>query len=324
MINVVVMGECMVEFGSADCTGLYQQGFAGDVFNTGVYIKRCLQKKASVKFLTVVGTDPLSGQLLSMMHQEQLESDLVHRSKQKKLGLYLINVDEEGERSFTYWRENSAARQLMQFIHNDLESEKHNNIDILFLSGISIAILPAQDLAILWQYINELKAKGTVIIFDPNYRPALWQSADLARQAFNTAFSLADIALPGVDDHAALYNARHAEDVADHLESFNLREIIIKNGPDNVLTSIAGERRYIDIKPVKNVVDTTSAGDAFNGGYISARILGHEVNDAVNFAANVASCVIQHKGAIIGHKQFEQFMAENDGFNAVTPAQTDC
>jgi 2-dehydro-3-deoxygluconokinase len=304
------MGECMVEIGSANDSKLCKQSFAGDVFNTGIYIKRCLNNKANVKFLTVAGNDPLSDQMIAMMHQEQLDSSLVYRSAQKKLGLYLINIDDEGERSFTYWRENSAARQLVKHIKQNDKLEKMKNIDMLFFSGISIAILEPKDLAFFWQYIKNLKTNGCKIIFDPNYRAALWRSSEVTRQAFDKAYSLSDVVLPGVEDHVALYDCHNADEVADYLESFKIKEIIIKNGSEGVLVSIDGKRSYIDIEAVKNVIDTTSAGDSFNAGYLSARLSGCDASDSVKFAANVAGCVIQHKGAIISSDAFRQHLCQ--------------
>jgi 2-dehydro-3-deoxygluconokinase len=302
------MGECMVEFGRASDANLYKKSFAGDTFNTGIYIKRCVKDLANVKFLSAIGKDENSNEMLAMMKQESLDSSLVFRSSSAQMGLYLINVDSEGERSFTYWRETSAAKQVVRFIHDNVDNEGFEEIDLFFFSGISIAILSEADRQKLWRFVLKLKASGTKIIFDPNYRSTLWTSVNETRAAYATAFELADIALPGVDDHMVLYNAKSAEDVADFLEKFSINEIIIKNGSQGMLLSVNGERSYIDVDPVKSVVDTTSAGDAFNGAYLSARLLGKSPEHSANFAAKVSSCVIQHKGAIVDEQIFDQHL----------------
>ena len=274
MNNIIVMGECMVEFGRADVNNLYKKSFAGDVFNTGIYIKRCVKEQANVKFLTAIGNDQNSNEMLAMMAKESLDCSLVYRSASAQMGLYLINVDSEGERSFSYWRETSAAKQVVELFSDDIDNPALSQVDSFFFSGISIAILSEDDRQKLWRFIAKLKTSATKIIFDPNYRPTLWVSLDETRTAYAAAFELADIALPGVDDHIELYQAKNAEDVADFLEQFSIKEIIIKNGSQGMLLSIDGIRSYIDVEPVKNVVDTTSAGDAFNGAYLSARLLG--------------------------------------------------
>jgi len=312
----------MVEFGrasgrasgfsdeSSNEQSLYKKSFAGDVFNTGIYIKRCVKDQAKVNFLTTIGKDENSNEMLAMMERESLETNLVYQSTSAQMGLYLINVDDEGERSFSYWRETSAAKQVVRFLSDDLDNPALNNVDSFFFSGISIAILSERDRQKLWRFIFELKATGTKIIFDPNYRPTLWSTLNETRAAYAAAFELADIALPGVDDHMVLYNAKNAEDVAGFLEQFAINEIIIKNGSQGMLLSVDGIRTYVDVDPVKNVVDTTSAGDAFNGAYLSARLLGKTAEQAANFAAKASACVIQHKGAIVDETVFNQHLID--------------
>jgi len=312
--NIIVMGECMVEFGrAAGCSSndnLYKKSFAGDVFNTGIYIKRCVKEQANVNFLTAIGRDENSNEMLAMMEDESLETNLVYQSTSAQMGLYLINVDSDGERSFSYWRETSAAKQVVRFLNDDLDNPALENVDSFFFSGISIAILSEADRQKLWRFIFKLKAAGTKIIFDPNYRPTLWSTLNETRAAYSAAFELADIALPGVDDHMVLYNAKNAEDVAGFLEQFAIDEIIIKNGSQGMLLSVNGIRSYIDVDPVENVVDTTSAGDAFNGAYLSARLLGKSAEQAANFAAKASACVIQHKGAIVDEAVFAKHLLD--------------
>jgi len=308
--NIIVMGECMVEFGRAsgraDEANLYKKSFAGDVFNTGIYIKRCVKEQANVKFLTAVGNDENSHEMLAMMERESLDTSLVYQSSTAQMGLYLINVDSEGERSFNYWRETSAAKQVVKFISDDINNPALSQVNSFFFSGISIAILSEGDRQKLWRFILKLKASGTTIVFDPNYRPTLWTSMNETRAAYAAAFELADIALPGVDDHMVLYNAKSAEDVAEFLEKFSISEIIIKNGEQGMLLSIDGVRHQVNVEPIKHVVDTTSAGDAFNGSYLSARLLGKSPEQAALFASKVSGCVIQHKGAIVDKAVFAQ------------------
>jgi len=299
-----MIGECMVELSPSTNNKMFCQGFAGDVFNSGVYLKRCLKKQANVSFLSVIGNDALSEQFVELMKEEQLDTSKLYRSTREQLGLYLIHVDEEGERSFTYWRENSAAKQLMKHVESSLNTKTFDDIDIAFISGISLGILPSKDLAAFWLFLTNLKQAGCKIIFDPNYRPALWLSPQHAKDAFDKAYSLSDVVLPGVDDHIELYNQKRVEEVASYLETLGVKEIIIKNGEHGVLTSVNGERTKIAITVVENVVDTTSAGDAFNGGYLSARYDGKSVKDSVLYAAKIAACVIQHKGAIVAKSSF--------------------
>lgn len=309
MPHLLMIGECMIELSQNNELGEYKQSFAGDAFNTGVYIKRCLKESAQVSFLSVIGQDKMSTQLLNLMASENIDSRYLYRCESNKMGLYIINIDQYGERTFDYWREHAAAKQVMKFVNNDTDKMSYSSVNMIFFSGISIAILSPDDLVSFWEFIECRRSSGCQIVFDPNYRPALWSSPQQAKEAFEIAYSLSDVVLPGVDDHKNLYNHQSAAEIASHLEAKGIGEIIIKNGELGVLISDKGQRTQIDITPVKEVVDTTSAGDAFNGGYLSARQSGKSVRDAVIYAASVAGCVIQHKGAIVPKTSFSAAIA---------------
>lgn len=318
--TVVMMGECMVElFGLVE--NVYHQSFAGDVFNSAVYLKRSIGHKADVQFFSAIGTDLISDKLLRAVQTEKIGTELLLRSKTARPGLYMINTDCFGERSFVYWRETSAAKQVMlclksQQQQQDTESQTLpqtlNNADWFYFSGITLAILSVEDRAALFSLVLQLKARGCRIGFDPNYRPALWQSAELARDNFVRAYQLADLALPGLDDHKILFNDADSAAVLSRLKSYGVAEIIVKNGKEGVLAEVAGQSFQSPAVQVKKVVDTTAAGDSYNGGYLAARLAGQSPQQACEFAAKLAAFVVEHTGAIVSPDNFAEFALRHE------------
>lgn len=296
----------MVELRTIEDT-VMQQSFAGDVYNSAVYLKRAFPNIGS-GVITAVGQDSLSAKMLEQFTTESLETQFVFKHNEKVTGMYLIETDEVGERHFTYWRNDSAARQTMQFIDESVIAElaKANSV---FFSGISLAVIPNDQRPLFWSCIESLKRNGVTIIFDPNYRARLWSSPQEAQAAFEQAFRMADIALPGVEDLQLLYGIDSTEGVLEFCQPFNLRELVVKNGPHSVLTIAEGELQHHTITPVDNIVDTTSAGDAFNGVYLGARMQEKSVSESVHMAAWAAGTVIQHPGAIIPKEAFEAAMS---------------
>jgi 2-dehydro-3-deoxygluconokinase len=305
MKSIYFLGECMVELKPTE-PGLLKQAFAGDVFNSAVYLKRTF-KDIQTGFTSVVGTDNLSQQMLDVLLEEGIDTQTLYTNSQRTLGLYYIETDQTGERSFTYWRNQSAARTIVDYLDNDALSTL-SEADYLFVSGISLAVINAEQRDIFWQKIQLLKDRGVEIIFDPNYRARLWASEDEAKTQFTTALQFADIVLPGVEDFTALYDIHTAEALLDFCKPFQIQEIIIKNGPGVVISHFADETQQHTITPVKNVVDTTSAGDAFNGVYLGARLSGKSIADAVVIAAKAAGTVIQFPGAIIPAQDYTNVM----------------
>lgn len=315
MNNIYLLGECMIELMSANnsqastkptCkspTGnQLTQGFAGDVFNTAVYLKRLFTDK-KVHLVTAVGDDNFSDDMVNYFEQEALTTDCVFRSREKIPGLYSIQLDEFGERSFTYWRNDSAARYVMNFIDQQVINDISKG-DIFFFSGISLGVILPQHRDQFWSFISALKQAGVSIAFDLNYRPKLWASKEEAQTQFKQAFDSANVLLPGVDDFAAIFDLDAVEDIIDFFNDYDFQELVIKNGEQNVFCISEEGQEIVDVTPVTKVVDTTSAGDSFNGAYLGARMAGSSVAQAVDLANQVAGFVIQHKGAIVDKTAF--------------------
>lgn len=305
-----MMGECMVELFQL-VENVYHQNFAGDVFNTAVYLKRSLGNEAQVQFFSAIGTDLISDKLLRAVQDEKIDTDLLLRTKSARPGLYMINTDCFGERSFVYWRETSAAKQVLQCLQNQQKRTALDGSTLFYFSGITLAILSPDDREVLFALVAELKAAGCRIGFDPNYRPALWQNAEQARDNFIRAYQLSDLALPGVDDHKVLFDDADSAAVLARLVSYGVQEIIVKNGKDGVLAQVEGDSFFSPAVQVKKVVDTTAAGDSYNGGYLSARMQGKSAKAACQYAATLAAFVVEHTGAIVAKDKFAEFQRQH-------------
>jgi len=295
MQKVVLFGECMLELRQAK-DGIMKQSFAGDTFNTAVYMKRIFAQQ-DIAFMTAVGQDTISQQMVSACRSENLNDQHIFAKSDRNPGIYLVQTDEQGERSFLYWRDSSAAKQVMQYV-DQAAIDELCKADLFFFSGISIAILEPQDRDAFWAMLGQLKEAGVKIGFDPNYRLRLWNSADEAKAEFAKAYAASDIMMPGVDDFKQLYDIETLEDILVFCQPFEIAELVLKNGPQSVYCQLHGQLTHVPITPVTHVVDTTSAGDSFNGVYLGARLAGLNITSSVELAAASAAIVIQHPGAI--------------------------
>tara|TARA_R110000868_G_scaffold134523_2_gene346570 strand:+ start:3498 stop:4451 length:954 start_codon:yes stop_codon:yes gene_type:complete len=307
MQKVVLFGECMLELRQAPNNAMHRS-FAGDAFNTAVYQKRAFAQQ-SVSFMSALGKDVISQELMQNCQQEGLDTALIRHSAHHNPGIYLVQTDEHGERSFLYWRENSAARQMMKLLDDEVRQQVCK-ADLFFFSGISLAILAPEDRALFWQFLSEVQAAGVSIAFDPNYRTRLWASPEDARQQFALAFAASTIVLPGIEDFATLYGLHDLKDIVGFCQPFNIQELVIKNGPNSVFCCTPEAEFSLPITPVKNVVDTTSAGDSFNGVFLGARLAGYDLRQAIELAASAAGLVIQHPGAIVPNENFTAVINE--------------
>ena len=132
----------MVELSAAG-PGLWRQGFSGDVFNALWYARALSHDNITVAFHTALGTDPLSDELLAFAQNAGIDCTNTPRIQDRRPGLYSIHLD-GAERSFTYWRDTSAARMMLRY--PEMLWPKVATADVIYLSGITLAILPDDDL----------------------------------------------------------------------------------------------------------------------------------------------------------------------------------
>ena len=138
---------------------------------------------------------------------------------------------------------------------------------------------------------------GILIAFDPNYRPRLWQDRAEAQAAVTAALAVTDIAAPTFPDEQALFGDATPEATAERLMR-QVGEVVVKNGEAPALAAAAGGTWQIPAQHVADPVDTTGAGDAFNGGYLAARLAGHAPAEAARRAHRVAAAAVQVRGAL--------------------------
>jgi 2-dehydro-3-deoxygluconokinase len=296
-VSIAALGECMLEL-QGEAFGALRQSFGGDTLNTAVYLARCGGRHLRVHYATALGDDSLSGGLLSRWADEQVQTGLVQRLPGRLPGLYLIELDAGGERRFHYWRGQAAARSYFETASTALE-EQADALDALYLSGISLAILPPSGRERVLALMTRLRAAGKVVAFDNNYRPRLWESVADARYWYGRAFASASVALITADDHQALHGLPSLDAAVSAAQALPVDEIAIKRGA--LPTVIGGDGRWQEVptEAVARVVDTTAAGDSFAAGYLCRRLRGMAPAEAAAFGNRLAARVIQHPGALI-------------------------
>lgn len=295
--SICCIGEVMIELVNGR-DGNIALGVAGDTYNTAVYLKRQLKTAdVTVSYCTALGTDPYSTKIRDTLSHYGLDTSCIESREDKIPGLYAVDTDDQGERSFTYWRSDAAARTLFQS-PGTVSLETLETFDLIYLSGISMAILPAAIREKLIDFIAAFRAKGGTFAYDSNYRPRLWEDQATAQGVNSRMWQLADIALPSVDDEMALFGDASEAAVVDRLHGFGVTAGALKRGAEGPL-DLAGQAVAQDLTLVEKVVDSTAAGDSFNAGYLAALVQGRSAQIQMESGHNLAAKVITHPGAII-------------------------
>ncbi|MCL6706427.1 sugar kinase [Pseudomonas sp. R2.Fl] len=293
--SILSIGECMVELAPRG-DGAYSRGFAGDTFNSAWYLRRLLPAAWTVDYFTAVGTDALSTQMLSFMRDAGIGTDKVRRLPDRTVGLYMIELS-NGERSFTYWRNMSAAKRLAA--DRAALSAALQGRSLVLFSGITMAILDAEDRE---AFLDELKAarrRGTTVVFDPNMRARLWPDAETMRKTIMAAAAVADVVLPSFDEDQREFGDVDPQATIARYRSLGVGCVVVKNGAGTMYAVDGDDEIVFEPVPVTDVVDTTAAGDSFNAGFLAARLDGAGLRSSIEQGSRVAGKVVRKRGALV-------------------------
>jgi 2-dehydro-3-deoxygluconokinase len=307
-MRVGCLGECMVELVEHP-DGTLTRGFGGDTLNTALYLARL---GIPVDYITALGDDPWSDAMVEAWAAEGIGLACVRRLAGRRPGLYIVRTDAAGERSFHYWRETSAARDLFAEPGAEATQAALTRYDLVYLSGVSLSLYGAEGCAALGTTLGALRASGGRVAFDTNYRPAGWPETRRARAAFEAAMDRADLIFASVADLDGLYGPGG---MAALLRHRGRAEIVLKDmrAAQAVVRLIDGAgETVVPAPPVATIVDTTAAGDSFAAGYLAARFAGAAPVEAARAGHRLAGAVIQHRGAVIPRAAMPILIATGD------------
>jgi 2-dehydro-3-deoxygluconokinase len=310
--TVLGIGEAMLEF-AATGGDSYRRGFAGDTLNTCWHLAALLGdvnlmgQAAQVGYCTRVGTDPFSDELITFIEAGGMHTRHISRDAERTLGLYVIRL-EGAERHFSYWRDQSAARRLADDPAALAAAVQGGGL--VHVSGITLAVIGESGRHQLIAALREARRAGTVVSFDPNVRWRLWRDEAELRAAMLAMLEVVDIALPSFDDEARLWGDAGPQATLERLERAGVAEIVVKDGAQAVVHGVQGRHGRVATPPVEHIIDTTGAGDAFNAGYLGARLVGLDAAAAVRLGQRVAGEVIGHYGALAPRKALADLRSE--------------
>ncbi|AHG41375.1 ketodeoxygluconokinase [Pseudomonas syringae CC1557] len=296
--RVALIGECMIEL-QQHADGSLRQSFGGDTLNTAVYLCRLLGDRAQVDYVTALGDDSFSDAMCRAWAAEGIGLGKVQRLPGRLPGLYCIQTDANGERRFLYWRNEAAVRDCFMTPAAEPILSALASYDVLYFSGITLAVLGEQGRARLLDTLVRARARGVKVAFDNNYRPRLWTSVDQAREAYQAFLPQVDLALLTEEDEQALYGYTDSEQLLKAYRQRGIGEVVIKRGAQSCLIEAGGERFEIAPQKVEHIVDTTAAGDSFSAAYLAARLGGEHPRQAAEAGHRLAGVVIQHPGALV-------------------------
>ena len=278
--DVIALGETMFSLvaldGPLDEATSFRATYGGAESNTCVALTRLGRSAAWVSRL---GTDPSGDRILAVLGSEGVQVSWVERDPHRPTGLMLR--DTVG--TVRYYRAGSAASALSP---DDLEGVPVEDARAVFATGITplLGRNPGRAVQALFR-----RARG-MCAFDLNLRRGLWGS-DRAVGLIEPLVRSCDLVLGGIDELRAFEDAPTTQGLAQAFARRGPREVVVKGGRSGA-GALDPEGRWHEIAPAPvRDVDPVGAGDAFNAGYLHARLDGARVPEALVEGARCGAAV---------------------------------
>lgn len=271
LLDVVVFGEAMAMFIADDYLPLelaahYTRALAGAEVNVAIGLSRLGYR---VGWMSRLGNDPFGRYILQELQQSGVDTTRAVIDDAHPTGFQLKSRVQVGDPQVVYFRRGSAASYMAPNAEDDayMSTARH-----LHVTGIPPAL---SDSCRQYTYhaIEQARAAGMSISFDPNLRPSLWKSQDEMREVLNDLARRADWVFPGLSEGTVLTGYTTVEDIANFYLDQGVKLVVIKVGARGSYLFTATSRYDLPGFTVQ-VVDTVGAGDGFAVGIVSAMLEG--------------------------------------------------
>ncbi len=318
MYDVCALGELVIDFtplGKSDQhNDIYERNPGGAPANVAAALCK-LGKRAA--FIGKVGNDTFGHFLGNVLTEAGVDVQGLIYSDEFPTTLAFVHLREDGERSFSFYRKNSADQQLTKDeVRFDLISSSR-----VFHFG-SVSLTDGPSVAATLEAARFASENGVIVSFDPNLRVPLWDDLSRARSRIMEGMGYADILKVSEEELVFLTGTEEAERGSRLLyEEYGIPLIFVTLGEKGCFVRRGQETAAVPGFPVPVVVDTTGAGDGFLGGILSRivnferdlkRLSMDEIIKMSRFANGVGALTTTKRGGITalpGSLEMKKFLA---------------
>lgn len=300
--DITTFGEILIDFTwqgvNEDGQTLFAQNPGGAPANVAVAAAKL---GGHVAFIGKAGKDMHGEYLKSVLEKENVETEGMLLDGNYFTTLAFVNVDEHGERTFSFARKPGADTKMEK---EEIDVDILDKTQIFHVGSLSLTEQPARDTT--HYAIQRAKEKGSIISYDPNYRASLWKDEETAKEQMRSLIPYVDIMKISDEETKLLTDKESPEEAA---------EILFKKGVKIIAVTLGSDGAYLYCREggvhipgfVSKAVDTNGAGDSFWGGFLYCISKGgkrpedvsmDELKKYVRFGNAVASLCVEKKGAI--------------------------
>lgn len=300
--DVVTIGELLIDFTSINLNGetLFKRNAGGAPANVAV----CASSLGSnCAFIGKVGNDMFGSFLMKSLTDKKVDTSNVIFDDDYFTTLAFVDIDSNGERSFSFARKPGADAMIRL---NEINMDMLRNTKVFHFGSLSLTSNVSKETVL--DSLSIAKNSGAIISFDPNYRSTLWKSKQVAKKTISSVLSKIDILKISDEEISLVSDTSNYLDAVKKLSTYkNIKLILITLGKHGTYVYFKNVGKLINAYKVSRVVDTNGAGDSFMGSFLYMLTKANkklddytikEIYQFVDFANATASIVVENSGAI--------------------------
>jgi 2-dehydro-3-deoxygluconokinase len=244
-----------------------------------------------VAWASRLGTDPVGEMIASTLRAEGVDLRWLRRDPSAPTGLFL-KWRQAGRTSVVYHRRGSAARSLEP---EDIPDRALAGVLLVHLTGITMSLSESARRLVLDVALRARK-RGAVVIFDPNWRPALWSDAEAAAAAQRELLEHVDWYLCGEQEGCLLFGTGDALGVLNAARAAGVNSAAVRLGERGALVGGPGGPVVVPPPRLHAVIDEVGAGDAFAAGFSYGLLQGWAPVDCARGGNILAGAALRGTG----------------------------
>ena len=305
---VLCIGEMLIDFigegvGTIDKVKSFKKEAGGCVANVA-----CVAQKLGHKsyLLTSLGQDGFGDFLENTLKNENVDCRYVSRKVDSFTPLAFVSLDETGDRSFSFYFKGSSTLRISK---EDVEKVDLSEIEAIHFASIAIQEESKDSHHLL---LKKAKEAGVLISFDVNLRFNLWDNHKVYLETIKEFLPYVDVIKVADNELEFLTGTTNIEEALKR-DFSHMKVVLYTKGEHGAEVYYQNHKVVTEIPNIK-AVDTTGAGDAFAGSFLS-KLLNYELNniseeelsDMATFATNYASLTTTKIGAISSYLTEEEY-----------------
>jgi len=263
MPDIITTGELLIDFTPVKVPGVENAvcpNPGGAPGNVAVQLARL---GVSAGFIGKVGDDSFGHRLIACLQANGVDTHNVVVDGDVRTTLAFVHLDQDGDRSFTFYRDPGADTQLRE---DEVDKTALQDCKVFHFGSLSLTTEPSKTTTL--NMAKKARALGKIVSYDPNWRPALWKDQQVGIEAMRLGLKLCHLLKISEEELALLTGTDSIAEGVRVLHGMGVVLVLVTLGPSGCVSSLKGQLQHHPTFDVK-VVDTTGSGDSFWGAFLS-------------------------------------------------------